>query len=537
MKRTISQPLPALVVVLLAAPLAVFAAQRGDFNADGFVDLAVGMPEWSRDGRTAVGAVRVIYGSATNGLQYLGNQLWHIDSPSVPGTVSAHDRFGSGLAAGDFDGDGYSDLAIGVSGYDVPATNAGAVVILFGSAAGLAPRTGHIYYGSSAEEYMGLYLAAADLNKDGRDELIIGCPFSALALQPQAGSVRVFKGAPTGQLQQMQVLGQGNTDAEVPEAYDWFGAALAVGDFDGDGNVDLVVSAPGEDHYSTLVNAPVGDAGVVHVFYGSSSGILGARQQLFGQGIGGLPAGAETGDHFGQTLAAGNFGYGRETDLAIGAPFEDLGAGKADAGAVWVLYGTPAGLSWKNGQILTQNTAGMNAAAEQGDHFGWALSTGHYGRDANEAILARTAATTMFAVESSDSVPFIGPYHDLAIGVPDEDVDTTDEGLVHVLYGSTVGLRLDNTQKIVMKDSVLWPMVNTGARFGAALASGNFGYAHYVDLAIGAPGATNPVAYGKGFFFTWNGSSTGLTREYWWYQLKFPEPPQHCGFGSVFSQR
>src|SRR5687767_9170258 len=56
----------------------------------------------------------------------------------LSGLVEAGDAFGGSLAAGDFDGDGYDDLAIGVPTEDVgSAVDAGAMVVVYGTAAGL----------------------------------------------------------------------------------------------------------------------------------------------------------------------------------------------------------------------------------------------------------------------------------------------------------------------------------------------------------------------------------------------------------------
>lgn len=117
------------MAALVAAPAAVAAVARGDFNGDGAADLAVGAPGEDLGTLTDAGAVNVIYGSA-GGLTAAGNQLLSQAPDSVLGTVGKFDQFGYALAAGDLDGDGFSDLAIGVPKDRVQGVSAGAVNVL-----------------------------------------------------------------------------------------------------------------------------------------------------------------------------------------------------------------------------------------------------------------------------------------------------------------------------------------------------------------------------------------------------------------------
>jgi hypothetical protein len=120
----------------------------GDFDGDGFDDLAIGVPEDDVSGIDP-GTVTLLPGTA-GGLSVAGLQVWHQDSPGVPGEAEGGDRFGSALAAGDFDGDGFDDLAIGVPEEDVGgASDAGAVNVLFGSAAGLTAAGSQIWHQDS----------------------------------------------------------------------------------------------------------------------------------------------------------------------------------------------------------------------------------------------------------------------------------------------------------------------------------------------------------------------------------------------------
>lgn len=118
------------------------AQASGDFNNDGYPDLAIGSPGESIGDLINAGAVHVLYGGP-DGLTAEDSQLWTQETPGIEGTPGTHDQFGGALAAGDFNNDGYDDLAIGAIGEDVvlakggggPIQDAGAVYILRGGPA------------------------------------------------------------------------------------------------------------------------------------------------------------------------------------------------------------------------------------------------------------------------------------------------------------------------------------------------------------------------------------------------------------------
>jgi FG-GAP repeat len=140
---------------------------KADFNGDGFADLAVGVPDEDVGTITNAGAVNVLYGSGT-GLSAAGNQLWHQDSGGILDGAEADDIFGWALAAGDFNGDGFADLAVGVPGESVGTISfAGVVNVLYGSGSGLSATGNQLWHQdrsgvadvAEADDHFGLGLA------------------------------------------------------------------------------------------------------------------------------------------------------------------------------------------------------------------------------------------------------------------------------------------------------------------------------------------------------------------------------------------
>jgi hypothetical protein len=278
------------------------------------------------------------------------------------------------------------------------------------------------------------------------------------------------------------------------EAGDWFGATLAAGDFGKSMQADLAIGVPLED----LGGAT--DAGAVHVLYGSLSGLTATGSQMWSQDSPGITGEAESGDHFGLALAAGNLGLSRHADLAIGVPGEDLRGNwvfvtppsvEPDAGAVNVLYGGNEGMSSGGQHRWSQNDFTFKGALPD-ERFGSALAIGDFGRSA---------------------------WNDLAIGVPgdthkvgfDEAERTLrNVGSVRVLYGSRSGLSGDDSK--YLNQSATAETRDEGDRFGAALAAANFGGSAHADLAIGAPGERVGDQRSAGIVHVFYGTADGLTR-------------------------
>lgn len=158
--HSIRRATAAAAAIALAAATAAFAS--GDFDGDGVDDIAVGTPNESVDGEADAGAVFVFYASRAGGP---GNQLWRQGADGLGGTPKSQDGFGRAVAVGDFDADGFDDLAIGIPGETVGArAAAGAVDVLYGGPSGLVAARSPLF----TKESPGIPLAAADYDGFGQ---------------------------------------------------------------------------------------------------------------------------------------------------------------------------------------------------------------------------------------------------------------------------------------------------------------------------------------------------------------------------------
>lgn len=111
--------------------LFVGAMAAGDFNGDGFDDLALGFP--GADGLTPTqGHVLVLRGSA-GGLDTSDPQRLQQGLDGLAGVAEVGDQFGADLASGDLNGDGVDDLVIGVPGQRFQGEDRGAVHLVYGA--------------------------------------------------------------------------------------------------------------------------------------------------------------------------------------------------------------------------------------------------------------------------------------------------------------------------------------------------------------------------------------------------------------------
>ncbi len=411
------------------------ALAAGYFNDDPFCDLAIGIPGEDlivgADSINDAGAVAVIYGSGT-GLTHVGNHLLSQATPHLDGIPETNDDFGSALAAGDWNGDGITDLAIGVPGEDVSSggsdvSRAGAVNIVYGSAFGLSPNLAPLPdriltqadLGAAVEahDHFGAVLAAGDFNPTviwNADDLVIGVPDEDVGAITDAGAVFVVTGRIVNGLDPLsaEIFTQNTAGLALAtaEAGDEFGYALGVADFDGDGADDLAIGSPFEA--ITFGAVLYDELGLVHVLYGNDfgAGLSTTDNQVLLRPF--IDAGFEAGDRFGEALAGGRFNGDQAAELVIGVPRARV-SGEAEAGLVFALDGQVNRTFDTAGAITLSQVGSVPALEEAGDRFGETLAIGRFNGD--------------------DS-------YDLAVGVPFENIagGQADAGAVNVFFSGLI---------------------------------------------------------------------------------------------------
>lgn len=430
-----------------------YALASGDFNGDGLADLAVGVPGeyllvngffWSH-----CGAVHIFYGSPSGGFSTDSDHLLHESINGASVGCESDDRYGAALAVGDFDNNGFEDLAVGIPMEDVPSgstelENAGAGQIFYGSPSGLSTANSWVFsqIGSDLEEgdRFGFSFSVGHFNDDAFADLAVGAPYEKIqSTAASEGQVNVLYGSAAGLTRNGEQIWQ-----LPPDTYGLFGISLTAGDFNGDGRDDLAAGAPYHNISQKFW------AGAVSIIYGSASGLSALNRQLLHQdysdNLGAINGIAEDGDFFGNALASGDFNGDGRDDLAVGAPLEALINNTVhSAGTVNVIYGSNQGLSTSNNQIWDLSDPNLPDTPKDQDNFGRRLASGDFNADG---------------------------FLDLAIGVPGKGFGAIiQSGMVVVMHGSSSGLTAVGSQAWGQD---LPPEINGGAenfdRFGGSLA-------------------------------------------------------------------
>jgi hypothetical protein len=472
----------------------------GDFNSDGIQDIAIAAPDavlvTGSTLRTGAGSVYIIFGRkdlpAT--LDTAVSRAGGVDI-TVFGAADG-DRFGFSLAAGDVNGDGFTDLLVGAPNATAPSQHhSGAVFVFLGGYSFGASPVLDLTQGNSADltiygggDRFGAALAVGDaggpVTSSAIADIIVGAPGS----NPDSGGAAylLYGSTSFGSFARMIDVSSGGADFTLRGTdRQKIGTSVGIGDFNGDGVGDFFAGAPGANRPDRF------DAGGVSLSPAAASGAVFGALAPFATGATirsdstALLSfyGVASGHQFGTAIAVGDVTGDSVADLATGAPeasgeWKDPGSNlvysmSAHAGAVYLFTGTrgiaPRRFDAAAAEQLTTFVGPGHAWA------GFSLSIGSYHVQGN-----------------ADRIP------DLIIGSPggvrDPSRNVGGIGEVNVLFGgrtlgrATTRPRSPFNPAPELEDVTIFnPPLQRSVDFGFAVAAGDINGDGSSDLVIAAP--------------------------------------------------
>ncbi|MER5836009.1 VCBS repeat-containing protein [Streptomyces sp. NPDC002130] len=405
-------------------------AARADFNGDGIGDVAFSASGSHVNGKKDAGRLVVLYGTKT-GVSSAKRSAISQDTAGNPGTAETGDVFGADSAYADFNGDGYDDLAVSSPMEDVGSDkDGGAVAVLWGSAQGITGKGVSIADAAPTKhDRWGRNLAAGDFDGDGKADLAVGNTSNVIHVLK--GGISASGTAVKGRYSvkaPVQASGDGsgplnitagdvNGDRRTDLVVDGFetatgqywntnyllpgtgsglsatgarplkaGVITGIGDINGDGYGDIVTGMHWNKADDGVAFPGASDGGKVWITYGAADGV-GSTTGIT-QNTGNVPGSSEKDDYFGYELDLGDVNGDGHQDLVVGVAGEDIGS-VADAGQLVVLYGSAAGINTSTGtQSFAQSTAGVPGSDEKGDFLGTDVKLDDVTGDGRADVLA-----------------------------------------------------------------------------------------------------------------------------------------------------
>ncbi len=294
----------------------------GDFNGDGVDDIAIGAPLDSTSLKKWNGSVSIIFGNENS-----DNQTMDLRSDqSIVNFFGENsgDQIGSTLVAGDYNGDGISDLAIGAYNAFQDGKRPGKVYVMYGhvdwsgQAIDLSSNKPNVLLsGHDDGDGFGLGLSTVDANGDSIDDLFVGAPMADEDKSQNSGAVYIFPGMEKGLSVTPATVLFGQKSGEK------FGSAITGGNiFNSDEN-DFFVSAYKADAGNLK------EAGKIYFYKGNKDLSKVVSPQITIEG---------TGEYqwFGFSLDTGDLNNDELDDLAVGTfPYST----RKNTGEISIFYG------------------------------------------------------------------------------------------------------------------------------------------------------------------------------------------------------
>ena len=485
---------------LANAYLGYSVASAGDVNGDGYSDVIVGAYGYT-NGQSNEGAAFIYHGSAS-GINTTAAAT--VESNQVNANMGY-----SVASSGDVNGDGYSDVIVGVPYFDNGQTDEGRAYVYNGAATGINTTPVATVESNQINAQMGYSVASAgDVNGDGYSDVIVGARLYDNG-QTDEGAAFVYHGSASG------ISTTAAATVESNQAIAWMGYSVAsAGDVNGDGYSDVIVGALYYDNGQT-------DEGAAFVYHGSATGInttaaatVESNQANAFMGWSVASAGDVNGD-----------GY---SDVIVGTYLYDNG--QTDEGAAFVYHGSATGINTTAAATVESNQVNASmgvSVASAGDVNGDGYSdviVGAYGytngqNSEGAAFVYHGSATGInttaaATVESNQVTARMGVsvagagdvngdgYSDVIVGAYLYDNGQTDEGRAFVYHGSATGINI--TAAATVESNLVV------AYLGCSVASaGDVNGDGYNDVIIGAYGYTNGQN-NEGAAFVYHGSATGI---------------------------
>ena len=332
--------------------MSAFNLSTADVNDDGISDLLLSAELGDTNGADS-GEAYVVFGNTAGFSATLELSDLNGSNGFVLNGIDADDQAGLGISnAGDLNGDGIEDIAIGARFGDPNGSDAGETYIVFGSTdafsasielSSLNGTNGFIINGVGAEDQSGREVSnAGDVNGDGISDLLISA-FMADPNGADSGQSYVVFGSTSGFGSSVELSSLDGTNGFAIngiDAGDQAGHALSdAGDLNGDGIDDIIIGARFADPNSNT------NAGETYVIFGSTAG-FGATLELSSlNGTNGFTInGIDAYDEAGHSVSnAGDVNGDGIDDLLIGARFADPNG--SNSGESYIVFGRTDGFS------------------------------------------------------------------------------------------------------------------------------------------------------------------------------------------------